>query len=83
MLAESDFLNSAERPYRLVDTGQGYNRLQQAPFTGRAMNNMLHEAMQAAGGDWVGSSVVHLGDHNVPNVSHCTHQLSAPRNLRP
>ena len=68
MLAEFDFLNSGKYPYRLTDTGQGLNRVQAAPSVSAAMARVLHEARNAAGGDWVGSSVVHLGDHNVPNA---------------
>lgn len=33
----------------------------------RAMHAVLHRCQQRLG-TWVGSSVVHLGDHNVPNA---------------
>ena len=66
MTAEADFLNPALR-YRLMDTGQGLNRVQNAPGVAKAMSRVLHECQSACGG-WVGSSVVHLGDHNVPNA---------------
>lgn len=39
----------------------------QAPHVGSAMRHILHKA-QSKTGFWVGSSVVHLGDHNVPNA---------------
>jgi hypothetical protein len=41
--------------------------LPQAPHVGSAMRHILHKA-QSKTGFWVGSSVVHLGDHNVPNA---------------
>ena len=46
---------------------QGLNRVQQAPSVSRAMHSVLHRCQQRLG-SWVGSSVVHLGDHNVPNA---------------
>ena len=42
-------------------------QVQPAPRVGRAMAELL-QATQASLGSWVGSSVVHLGDHNVPNA---------------
>lgn len=65
-LAESDMLREGNT-YRLCDTGQGLNRVQSAPQVGRAMQQILNR-VQARIGSWVGSSVVHLGDHNVPNA---------------
>jgi hypothetical protein len=65
-LAEQDLL-SERIPYRLRDTGQGLNRVQAAPKTSRAMYAILNKAQQSLGG-WVGSSVIHMGDHNVPNA---------------
>lgn len=65
-LAEQDLLRSGSH-YRLTDTGQGLNRVQQAPAVGRAVHAVLARC-QASLGSWVGSSVVHLGDHNVPNA---------------
>ena len=65
-LAEQDLL-STDYTYRLRDTGQGLNRVQAAPKTSRFMHEILHKA-QTNIGSWVGSSVIHMGDHNVPNA---------------
>ena len=65
-LAESDLL-SDNVPYRLRDTGQGLNRVQAAPKTSRMMHAILNRAQRSIG-SWVGSSVIHMGDHNVPNA---------------
>ena len=65
-LAESDLL--AEKvPYRLRDTGQGLNRVQAAPKTSHMMHAILNRAQRSIG-TWIGSSVIHMGDHNVPNA---------------
>jgi hypothetical protein len=68
MAAEDDILATPTHPYRLRDTGQGLNRMQPCPRVGRAMASVLHAVQEQVGGGWVGSSVVHLGDHNVPNA---------------
>ncbi|PCH40894.1 hypothetical protein WOLCODRAFT_131588 [Wolfiporia cocos MD-104 SS10] len=65
-LAEQDLL-SENVPYRLRDTGQGLNRVQAAPKTSRMMHVILNRAQKSIG-SWVGSSVIHMGDHNVPNA---------------
>lgn len=65
-LAEEDLL-SGNNIYRLRDTGQGLNRVQSAPRVSRTMQSILYKA-QCDIGYWVGSSVIHLGDHNVPNA---------------
>jgi hypothetical protein len=65
MLAEQDLL-STSTTYRLVNTGQGLNRVQAAPKTLRMMQGILDKAQRTIG-NWVGSSVIHMGDHNVPN----------------
>jgi hypothetical protein len=53
---------------RLVDTGQGYQRLQQCPHVRQEMSRILHTVQSSRGvGSWVGLSVVHLGDRDVPN----------------
>jgi len=65
-LAEEDLLR-ASNPYEQRDTGQGLQRVQHAPRTTRAMHQLLHTT-QAKCGSWVGSSLIHLGDSNVPNA---------------
>jgi Protein of unknown function (DUF2009) len=52
-LAEQDLLNPAI-PYRLRDTGQGLNRMAQAPKTVRMMQLILQRAQKTLG-HWVGS----------------------------
>ncbi|KAJ3352176.1 hypothetical protein HDU91_006028 [Kappamyces sp. JEL0680] len=64
--AEDDLLGESNW-YRLRDTGQGLNRVQAAPRVSRMMHTILNRAQQKVG-SWVGSSVIHLGDHNVPNA---------------
>lgn len=60
-LAEEDLLREGEGArYRLADTGQGLNRVQQAPATGRAMRAVLERCQAALGGAWVGSRRVFL-----------------------
>ena len=42
------------------------NRVQECPRISKAMREIVHNVQLQSGG-WVGSSVVHLGDNNVPN----------------
>jgi len=65
-LADLDLLDE-DNFYRLTDTGQGLNRVQQAPRVRRAVYDIIDRCQRRIG-HWVGSSVVHLGDHNVPNA---------------
>jgi hypothetical protein len=68
IFAESDLLDTVNgNIYKLRDTGQGLNRVQSAPRVSRMMHTILSQA-QTKVGTWVGSSVIHLGDHNVPNA---------------
>lgn len=67
-LAEEDMLDPS-CPYKLEDTGQGLQRVQQSPRVADAMRDLLFRT-QSKLGSWVGSSVVHLGDKNVPNALH-------------
>ncbi|GMF36553.1 unnamed protein product [Phytophthora fragariaefolia] len=64
-VVEEDLLGG--NVYRLRDTGQGLNRMQHAPETSHLVHSILHNT-QKMRPRWVGSSVVHLGDHNVPNA---------------
>ena len=65
-LAEQDLLSS-EHPYELKNTGQGLQRVQHSPRVYRAMQEILVHTQRELKG-WVGSSMIHLGDHNVPNT---------------
>jgi hypothetical protein len=64
--ADQDLLNG-NNWYRLKDTGQGLQRVQACPGVSRAVHKILN-VVQKRVGYWVGSSVVHLGDRNVPNA---------------
>lgn len=64
-LAEEDLLDP-RNPYIVKNTGQGLQRVQQCPRTTKAMRKILYDTQQKVG-FWVGSSVIHLGDDNVPN----------------
>lgn len=65
MKAEEDLLGNN---YRLADTGQGLNRVQGAPNCSRFMHTILDKVQRDLEGNWIGSSVVHMGDHTVPNA---------------
>lgn len=65
-MADKDMLTERNY-YRLQNTGQGLQRVQSAGSVGRAMSNIIGRCQKRIG-SWVGSSVVHLGDHNVPNA---------------
>lgn len=64
--ADKDML-SEKSYYRLANTGQGLNRIQQCPTVSREMHGIVHRAQKRVG-SWIGSSVIHLGDQNVPNA---------------
>jgi len=67
--AEADLL-SGDAPYALRDTGQGLQRVQPCPRSYAAMRQTLARASRSSssGEAWVGSSMIHMGDHNVPNA---------------
>jgi hypothetical protein len=65
-MAEEDLLSESVT-YSLQDTGQGMQRVQQSPRAYKAMQEVLTRVRNNVG-NWVGSSVVHMGDHNVPNA---------------
>jgi len=66
LLADEDLLNE-HNSYRLYNTGQGLNRMQSAPKISQAMHSILNRVQSRVQG-WVGLSVVHLGDRDVPNA---------------
>ena len=63
--AEEDLLAG---DYRLADTGQGLNRVQPAPRAASLMGGIVSKVQRNGASGWIGSSVVHMGDHNVPNA---------------
>jgi hypothetical protein len=65
--ADEDLL-STSTPYNLHNTGQGLNRVQACPRVGAVMRTLLGATQKEAGQAWVGLSVVHLGDRDVPNA---------------
>lgn len=65
-MAEDDLL-SESISYTLQDTGQGTQRVQQSPLTYKCMQTILSR-VQGKVKQWIGSKVIHLGDHNVPNA---------------
>lgn len=65
-MADKDML-TVKNYYRLQNTGQGLQRVQSAGSVGRTMSQIIGRCQRKIG-SWVGSSVVHLGDHNVPNA---------------
>eukprot|EP00586_Coscinodiscus_wailesii_P015912 CAMPEP_0172507102 /NCGR_PEP_ID=MMETSP1066-20121228/201239_1 /TAXON_ID=671091 /ORGANISM="Coscinodiscus wailesii, Strain CCMP2513" /LENGTH=595 /DNA_ID=CAMNT_0013284495 /DNA_START=64 /DNA_END=1851 /DNA_ORIENTATION=+ len=65
--ADDDLL-STTHGYHLWNTGQGLNRVQSCPRVGKVMRGLLSATQQAAGSAWVGLSVIHLGDRDVPNA---------------
>lgn len=81
-LVDADLLSRKTR-YRLMDTGQGLNRVQQCPAISRKMHTLLAQAQKMCG-SWVGSGAIHLGDHNVPNaLTFIDKYLQVPRILNP
>jgi hypothetical protein len=66
MAADHDLLNY-KNPYRLYNTGQGLHRVQSAPHVSSCMREILSTVQSRVNG-WVGLSVVHLGDRDVPNA---------------
>ncbi len=67
LYADKDLL-STTTSYSLLNTGQGLNRVQACPLVGKVMRHLLSTTQQEAGVPWVGLSVVHLGDRDVPNA---------------
>lgn len=65
-LSEIDLLQN-QNVYDLKQTGQGLQRVQPSPRVYSAMHEILASSKRKLG-EWVGSSVIHLGDNNVPNA---------------
>jgi hypothetical protein len=62
----SDVL-SASGGYSIQNTGQGMHRVQNAPQVGQLMASCVRQVELMTPESWVGSTVIHLGDHCVPN----------------
>ena len=68
-LADADLLSGGGGGgYQLWNTGQGLNRVQRCPAVGAEMGRILGSVQRSVSGGWVGLSVVHLGDRDVPNA---------------
>jgi hypothetical protein len=68
LLSEKDLLDDSV-PYNLRNTGQGDQRVQPCNRISKAMHGILYAVQQKSSQyGWVGSSVIHLGDSNVPNA---------------
>uniref|UniRef100_A0A7S3VBU6 Non-canonical E2 ubiquitin-conjugating enzyme C-terminal domain-containing protein n=1 Tax=Chaetoceros debilis TaxID=122233 RepID=A0A7S3VBU6_9STRA len=81
-MAESDLLSESVS-YALQDTGQGFQRVQQSPQTYKSMQKILSR-VQGKVKQWIGSNVIHLGDHNVPNsLTFIDKYTQVPRILSP
>jgi len=81
-LAEEDLLDE-EHAYNLTHTGQGLHRVQKSPRSVVAVQKILAKVQRKVGG-WIGSSTVHLGDHNVPNaLMFIDKYIQVPRFLGP
>lgn len=78
-MAEEDLLSESVT-YSLQDTGQGMQRVQQSPRAYKAMQQVLTRVKNNVG-HWVGSSVVHMGDHNVPNALSFIDKYTQGKNL--
>ena len=65
--ADDDLLSTTST-YHLYNTGQGLNRVQNCPRVRKVMSNLLAQTQQETGKAWVGLSVIHLGDRDVPNA---------------
>lgn len=81
-MAEEDLLSDSIT-YSLKDTGQGMQRVQQCPKTYKSMQKILAR-VQGKVTQWIGSNVIHLGDHNVPNaLTFIDKYVQVPRILSP
>ena len=65
--ADDDLL-SISTSYQLYNTGQGLHRVQSCPKVAKVMRSLLTTTQSEAGASWVGLSVIHLGDRDVPNA---------------
>lgn len=82
-ICADDDLLSTTTSYHLQNTGQGLNRVQSCPRVAKVMRLLLSET-QEAGSPWVGLSVVHLGDRDVPNaLIFIDKYVQIPRFVRP
>jgi Protein of unknown function (DUF2009) len=67
-ICADDDLLSTTSTYHLYNTGQGLNRVQNCPKVRAVMSSLLSQTQREAAAPWVGLSVIHLGDRDVPNA---------------
>ncbi|CCH60539.1 hypothetical protein TBLA_0D00290 [Henningerozyma blattae CBS 6284] len=64
-LADLDLFSTTH--YQLANTGHGLNRIKACPLIYKEMVKIIGECKMSSK-EWIGSSVIHLGDHAVPNA---------------
>jgi hypothetical protein len=65
---ETGALPQSAQPLMLPCVTEGLNRVQECPRIRQEMSDILSTVQRRSGGRWVGLSVVHLGDRDVPNA---------------
>lgn len=81
-VADEDLLSKIN--YKLMDTGQGLQRVKAAPQTQRFMYKIIHEVQRKTPVSFIGSSSVHIADTAVPSaLNFLDKYIQVPRILIP